>query len=266
LRKKSYIDKRGRIESETCQKGERMAVTIGISCGWEEKNNWHKLHDEYVCAVQAAGGIPFLLPGLDSVEAITVYYNQLDGFIFSGGSDVDPFYFGEEPLRGLGEITARRDCFELMLARLCLAGDKPVLGICRGLQLLNIAAGGDVYQDIRQVTGLEHNQRAARWYATHSVQVAPESWLYQLTLQESFRVNSFHHQAVRRVGKGLRAVAWSQDGLIEALESEPEEGADGKPARIVAVQWHPECNWSREERSLALFKNLIAGVLTQKGS
>ena len=94
----------------------------------------------------------------------------------------------------------------------------------------------------------------------------PESWLYQLTLQESFRVNSFHHQAVRRVGKGLRAVAWSQDGLIEALESEPEEGADGKPARIVAVQWHPECNWSREERSLALFKNLIAGVLTQKGS
>jgi putative glutamine amidotransferase len=228
-----------------------MACYIGITCGWEEKKNWHKLHDEYICAVKAAGGVPFLLPSLDSPELVAVYYNQLDGFIFTGGSDLDPHYFGEEPLEGLGEITPRRDAFEMALARLVLAGNKPALGICRGMQLLNVAAGGTLYQDLKGVSEFLHNQQAPRWYPVHTVQAERESRLFGLAGQESFLVNSFHHQMVRQLGQGLKAVAWSKDGLIEAIES-------AKDKQIMAVQWHPECNWSSESISLAIFKNLVA--------
>ncbi|HHY06278.1 MAG TPA: gamma-glutamyl-gamma-aminobutyrate hydrolase family protein [Clostridia bacterium] len=228
-----------------------MACFIGITCGWEEEKTWHKLHDEYVCAVKEAGGVPFLLPSLASKELVAVYYNQLDGFIFSGGSDLDPHYFGEEPQEGLAEITPRRDAFEMALARLALAGEKPVLGICRGLQLLNVAAGGTLYQDLKGVTRQKHKQRAPRWYPTHRVQVQPDSELFKLVQQESFSVNSFHHQGIRELGQGFQAVAWSKDGLIEALES----SAKGK--KMIAVQWHPECTWGKDRISFSLFKNLV---------
>lgn len=228
-----------------------MASYIGITCGWEEKKSWHKLHNEYVCAVRAAGGVPFLLPSLDSPELITVYYNQLDGFIFSGGCDLDPYYYSEEPLENLGEINPQRDAFEMALARLVLAGNKPALGICRGMQVLNVAAGGTLYQDIKGVSELQHNQQAPRWYPIHTVRVEPGSHMFRLTGQESFLVNSFHHQMVRQVGQGLKAVAWSKDGLIEGLES------SGEDQKIMAVQWHPECNRAGEGISAALFKNLV---------
>lgn len=242
-----------------------MAYTIGITCAWKEKNSCHKLHDEYVCAVKAAGGVPFLLPGLDSFELIAVYYNQLDGFIFSGGSDVDPAFFGEEPQQDLREITPRRDAFELALAKLVLEGDKPALGICRGMQVLNIAAGGDVYQDLQDVTKQKHLQQAPRWYPSHTVQVEQNSNLFRLGQQESFKVNSFHHQAIRRVGKGLKAVAWSKDGLVEAIESISEEGTICAKARIMAVQWHPECNCLQEKLSFSLFENLVDYLIHKRG-
>lgn len=228
-----------------------MASYIGITCGWEGKENWHKLHDDYVCAVKAAGGVPFLLPSLDSSETIAVYYNQLDGFIFTGGSDLDPRYFGEEPREGLNEIVPKRDVFEMALARLVLAGDKPALGICRGMQVFNVAAGGTLYQDLKGVTGQLHNQLAPRGYPVHTVRVELESTLFGIVQQESLLVNSFHHQAVLRLGHGFRAVAWSKDGLIEAVES---MAAD---RHIIGVQWHPECNWSTDRSSFALFKNLV---------
>jgi len=227
-----------------------MSCYIGITCSWEEKRNWHKLHDEYVCAVKTAGGVPFLLPSLDSPELVAIYYNQLDGFIFTGGSDLDPHYFGEEPQENLGEITPQRDVFEMALVKMVLAGNKPALGICRGLQLLNVAAGGTLYQDLKGITELLHNQQAPRWYPVHSVQVEQASRLYGLAGQDSFLVNSFHHQAICQLGQGFRAVAWSKDGLIEAIESSEDK-------KIMAVQWHPECNQSSDGTSLALFKELV---------
>ncbi|MDD4666285.1 MAG: gamma-glutamyl-gamma-aminobutyrate hydrolase family protein [Clostridia bacterium] len=228
-----------------------MPVSIGITCGWEEEKTWHKLHDEYVGAVQEAGGVPFLLPSIASLELVAVYYNQLDGFIFSGGSDLDPHFFGEEPQEGLAEITPRRDLWEMALARLVLAGNKPALGICRGFQLLNVAAGGTLYQDLKGVTAQKHQQQAPRWYPTHTVKVQPESRLFRLAQQESFLVNSFHHQGVHQLGQGFQAVAWSKDGLIEAIESSVAE------KKIIAVQWHPECTWCQERISSSLFKNLV---------
>jgi len=227
-----------------------MTCSIGITCGWEEQKTWHKLHDEYVCAVKEAGGVPFLIPSLDSPELADIYYNELDGFIFSGGSDLDPHYFKEEPLKGQGEITPKRDIFEMALAKLVLKGSKPALGICRGIQLLNIAAGGDIYQDLEGVTKYMHNQKAPRWYPIHSVHIKLESSFYAMAQKESFLVNSFHHQAIRRVGEGFKAVAWSSDGLIEAIESV-------EYSNIIAVQWHPECNWSKDNISFSLFNNLI---------
>jgi putative glutamine amidotransferase len=255
--------------------GGKMEIFIGITCGWEEKKTWHKLHDEYVSAVREAGGIPLLLPSVASSHLVDVYYNQLDGFIFSGGSDIDPHYFGEEPQEGLGEITPVRDAFEMALAKLVLEGDKPALGICRGIQLLNIAAGGDIYQDLKSITGQLHNQQAPREYPIHTVKILADSSLFRLAQKESVLVNSFHHQGIRRVGKGLRAVAWSEDGLIEAVESCCVEGnTSGNNSfndksygdnRIIAVQWHPECNWFSDRISFSLFRNLVESTRKRKG-
>ncbi len=225
-----------------------MLPLIGITCGWEEEKQWHKLHHEYVCAVKKAGGIPFLLPSIAKRELITVYYRQMDGFVFSGGSDLDPFYYDEEPHRDLAEIAPRRDFFEIELAKLVLSGDKPAVGICRGLQLFNVAAGGTLHQDLKGVTELKHNQEAPRWHPTHQVWIESESEFGQIVGQKSFAVTSFHHQGINKLGKGFRAVARSKDNLIEAIEM-------GK--RIIAVQWHPECLGMENEVSLAIFKHLV---------
>lgn len=231
-----------------------MAPLIGITCSWDEGEGRHQLHDNYIRAVTRAGGVPVLLPSLASPEQIAVYYRELAGFIFSGGGDLAPHHYGAEPLRGLGEITPQRDFFEMALMRLILAGEKPFLGICRGLQLLNVAAGGTLYQDLKGVTKLQHQQDAPRWCVTHSVQVVPESEMSQLLSRDSFAVNSFHHQGINQLGEGLRAAAHSKDGLIEALES------SHKGKKIMAVQWHPECTWDRDQESFSFFKNLIECV------
>lgn len=227
-----------------------MACLIGISCGWRESEARHLLRDEYVRALEAAGAVPVLLPSVN--PALTKeYYTLLHGFIFSGGGDVDALYFGEEPHIGMGEITPVRDRFELALATLALQGRKPVLAICRGVQVLNIAAGGTIHQDLHGITNLKHNQLAPRWHPTHQVDLEPKSRLSQLLGATSLRVNSFHHQGIKQVGKGLWAVGRSRDGLVEALESTDPDRF------LLGVQWHPECSWERDEQSFSLFKALV---------
>lgn len=230
-----------------------MGCYIGITCGWQESGHKHQLSDEYVRAVQAAGGTPLLLPSVP--PELAGYYCQLvDGIIFSGGDDLDPLFFGEEPQLGQGEITPRRDAFELQLSRLVLAGKKPALAICRGMQVVNVSAGGSIYQDLGGVTTLLHKQQAPRWYPTHRVDIEEHSRLYRVIKKPGIRVNTFHHQGVNKVGQGLKAVAWSGDGLIEGLETTD-------PAHfLLGVQWHPECNWEKDEASFNLFKALVENV------
>ncbi|WP_027718633.1 gamma-glutamyl-gamma-aminobutyrate hydrolase family protein [Desulfovirgula thermocuniculi] len=228
-----------------------MRPLIGITCAWEEERERFYLSDAYVRAVEAAGGLPVPVPCTGAAGAAP-WLEVLDGLILSGGGDVDPFYFGEEPLLGCGEVDPRRDAFELELVRGALCRRLPLLGICRGLQVVNIAAGGDIYQDIyRQVPGcLKHRQDAPRWAATHGVEIKAGTRLARLLGAGNLRVNSFHHQAVRRVAPGLVVAACAPDGLIEALE-----GAG--PGFVLGVQWHPEAMWEKDRRFLALFAALV---------
>lgn len=228
-----------------------MGSLIGITCGFNEDKNSHFVTDYYVRAVSSAGGIPVVLPASEQ-DCANEIYKRLDGFLFTGGSDLDPAFFGEEPLLSLGEITPVRDLFEIRLAEYVLKGEKPVLAICRGVQVINVAAGGTLYQDIKETTPQLHFQKAPRWYPTHEVKLQRDTRMFEVIKKETFRVNSFHHQAVRDYGKGLSAVCFSRDGIVEGME-----GTD--PATwLMGVQWHPECSWDRDEVSFSLFRELVS--------
>jgi len=205
----------------------------------------------YAAAVEAAGGIPVILPVLAPEKAPEVL-EHLQGLLLSGGVDLDPSHYGEDPLPGLGKVTPERDAFELALARRALAAGVPVLGICRGVQVLNVAAGGTLFQDLGSQLEkvLKHRQEAPRWHESHAVRLDPSSRMAAILGVTETRVNSFHHQAVRLVAPGLRAVAWAPDGVIEAVES-----VDGGFA--LGVQWHPEEMWDRYPLHLKPFSALV---------
>jgi putative glutamine amidotransferase len=222
---------------------------IGITCSESRDRGRLHLNRPYATAVTAAGGLPLLLPEMRGMEG--EYLKRLDGILLSGGGDIDPSCFGEEPHPLTGWISPHRDAFELELARLALGSGMPVLGICRGLQVLNIAAGGDICQDISLLfrTPLKHAQNAPRWHFTHGLQLLPGSHLANLLGGLEIRVNSFHHQVVGRVARGFSVTARSPDGVIEGLESQS--------GHALGVQFHPEEMWEREARFLNIFKSLI---------
>lgn len=212
---------------------------IGITPDYSYEKRRFKISEDYTNAITKAGGVPVLLiPGEDFPEFI-------DGLLFSGGGDINPLLFGEEPIWENGEISPLRDSYELALCKEALARDIPLLGICRGMQIMNIAAGGGIYQDIAVQTGttLKHSQQAPRPCGTHSVIPAEGSLLSRLWQAEKIIVNSVHHQAVSTLGNGMRAAAQSPDGLTEAIE-----GAE--KSFVLGVQWHPEAMEAKEQGAL----------------
>ena len=226
-----------------------MRPIIGITCAEDEANNRAYLARPYYNAVVKAGGLPVLLPSVPEIEELL---GIIDGLIFSGGGDVDPHYFGEETLPGTGEISPIRDAVELKLAKLSLSRKLPSLGICRGAQVLNIAAGGNIYQDISMgyEQYLKHVQQAPRWYATHGIDLWGESKFFRIMGEKTLRVNSFHHQVIASLGDGLLSCAWSPDGVIEVFESSGDNF-------VLGVQFHPETMWHRDRRFLKIFEALI---------
>ena len=190
------------------------------------------LPSAYVDAVRAVGGLPFLLPpGEDGAGDLL---EPLDGVVFGGGGDLDPALFGAEAHATHYAVDRERDAFELVLMQAALERAMPVLAICRGLQVLNVLRGGGLHVHLPDVVGEEVCHRASpQGHTHHPVRLAPDSRLARILGVDELRVPSWHHQAVDRVGRGLRAVAWAPDGTIEALE-DPE-----RPA-LLAVQWHPE--------------------------
>ncbi|MDA8442049.1 MAG: gamma-glutamyl-gamma-aminobutyrate hydrolase family protein [Peptococcaceae bacterium] len=227
-----------------------MAPLIGITTAhYEEEINTYP-RQFYAQAVLKAGGIPMLLPIADK-HVVDSYLAVLDGLILSGGSDVDPYCFKQEPLPGTGKVYPERDAWEIALAERALASGMPVLGICRGIQVMNIACGGTIYQDIANFQGgLGHDQKAPRSQAWHSVKVSQGSRLADICGTEHLRVNSFHHQALELVAERFCVVGQASDGIIEAIEAKHEEFALG-------VQWHPETMVDTDYRSLALFQALV---------
>lgn len=205
-------------------------------------------------SIEKAGGIAVLLPSTDNEDLIEQYGELLDGLLLSGGDDVDPMYFGEEPHQKMRDITPARDRFELAMARLFFMKNKPVLGICRGAQVMNVAAGGNLYQDIYSQIGesvMQHGQKLLGKYHSQTAELLEGSVLSEIYEKTHLRINSFHHQAVKDVGEGFVASAHTSDGVIEAIESR-------KYTFAVGVQWHPELLiHSDNDESLQIFERFI---------
>ncbi len=208
----------------------------------------------YLRAIEAAGGLPVVIPPLE-LAAVEPLLDRFGGLCLSGGPDLDPAAYHERRHPDLGPVEPELDLFELELARRADARGLPILAICRGQQALNVARGGTLHQHLpdRPGTTIEHRQEAPGHRPTHSVEVSGGSRLARLMGRRKARVNSFHHQAVDRLGSGLRVVAWSPDGVIEGVEA---------PARefLVGVQWHAETLVARRDNA-ALFAGLVQAAL-----
>lgn len=226
----------GNIYKKVCDEfpQETGKPVIGITGNY--KDGATVLNEGYYTSILEAGGIPLVIPPFDDHQMIVEVLEKVDALVFSGGADVNPLFVGEEPSQALGNINAQRDYHELMLCKLALNRQIPILGICRGMQLLNLACGGTVFQDIyadNEKKLLQHDQKLDKRFPSHTVVVEEGSLMHQL-FGERIYVNSFHHQAVKEVACGFRTTAVATDGIIEAMES-----TEFKP--IVGVQWHPEC-------------------------
>jgi putative glutamine amidotransferase len=206
----------------------------------------------YMRAVERAGGLPVALPPLRD-ENVGPLLEQLSGLLLTGGPDIDPACYGAERHPELGPIDHDVDVFEIELCRQADRRGLPILGICRGAQVLNVAREGTLIQHLPDRGGsIEHRQSEPGDRTTHEVQVAPDSGLAQTTGGGPVRVNSFHHQAIDRLGAGLRPVAWAADGVVEAVEDPAR--ADGQ--LVLGVQWHAE-TLTKEAEQLALFERLV---------
>ena len=195
----------------------------------------HRLGDSYVKAVTQAGGVPVLLPNNLDISTVEEIAEGLDGILFSGGGDVDPIIFGERATDKLGAVTPRRDDFELALAKYVIEKtEKPVLGICRGIQVLNVAMGGTLHIDLPSDGKLCHSLTMyPRNVRSHEISVQPGTRLEQVMGLQG-KVNSFHHQAIKDIAEGLQVTAVSaDDSVIEAVEVPGDR-------YILGVQWHPE--------------------------
>ena len=232
--------------------GAEYKPVIGITGNFGEKGC--ELAEGYYESVLRAGATPVVLPPTTDEQALVTMLENLDGLILSGGGDMNPLFAGEEPIPHLHGINPKRDLCELLLIRLAYDRQIPMLGICRGIQMLAVALEGCVWQDIPSPT-IKHSQDLDRSYASHTVTVAEGTLLRNIMSEEKLYVNSFHHQAVRETGPFLRVSATAPDGVIEAIESTEHKS-------IIGVQWHPECFCLRGDESMMPLFQWLKGEAT----
>ncbi len=229
-------------EADRLIPGREYKPVIGLTTNYTDADA--VIRDRYYLQIIASGGVPMLLPPADDAGVLLAYLDRIDGLMLTGGGDCDPRWAGEEPSELLGTVNETRDLPELLLARMARNRQMPLLGICRGIQIMAIAFGGHVAQDIsldphwQREKGVVHSQEQPRDVKTHKVLTDENSLLRRLFGCKEMAVNSFHHQTVDVVPPGFRAVAMSEDGVTEAMES-----AEEKP--MLGVQWHPE--WLAED-------------------
>ena len=231
-----------------------IGVSTSITVGAHPERSY--VNSTYLHAVQLAGGVPVALPPQLSPASMRRLTADLDGLLLTGGGDVDPALFDEAPQATLYDVAPSRDTLESAVLHLALERGRPVLAVCRGLQVLNVALGGSLYQDVGTDPGTQipHSQKEPRDQPTHKVKVTPGSRLAEILGADELEVNSMHHQAIRRLGRGLTAVAWAPDQLVEGAELDD-------PARFVlGVQWHPEELVGHSEPARRLFAALVAAA------
>lgn len=225
-----------------------------VSATWKDYRLVGQGYD-YCYSVALAGGAPVLIPLELGPQGWRSIYGRLDGILFPGGVDVDPQHYGEAPHPCLGQVISELDEAELVLAQWALQDRLPTLGICRGIQLLNVAAGGTLYQDISaQLAGVLNHRCSPpeypRGYRAHEVSIERGSRLHMVLGATRAQVNSHHHQAVKDVASGFRVTARSPDGVVEAIEMDGE-------CFVVGVQWHPESMAADDEQMLSLFAAFV---------
>ena len=204
----------------------------------------------YCEAVEGSGGIPIVLPLTEDRQILDQFYALLDGLLLPGGQDIHPMHYGEEPHRKMEQVDPLRDLTEIYLTKRGLADDMPILAICRGAQLLNVAAGGTIHQDVYAQVGehcLRHFQDFTEEWPSHGLQVHEATKLYDIVGEPKVMVNSYHHQAVKELAPGFKVNALAPDGVIEGIESLRHTFALG-------VQWHPELLYERRDFNMALFR------------
>lgn len=228
---------------------------IALTASHDIKSNKLSMRLTYANAIRHCGGLPVILPSELSDEEAKHYAESLDGILFSGGPDLYPFLFGEETLAGCKDVSFLRDKTEMLLFSCFYEKKKPILGICRGIQLINVALGGTIYQDIvsqrSELPKIAHNQPFVYSQPAHTVSLQKHTYLEKITGTSSLKVNSVHHQAIKDVAKELIVSARSSDGLIEAVE---------KPdyPYLIGVQWHPEYLFDTSEDAKKLFHSFVS--------
>ena len=227
----------------------------------DREERWEYVRDNYTRSVYRAGGLPIILPMPSSDPAVLEdYLASVDGLLFTGGEDVHPEFYGELVRPTCGEIDRARDEFELGLAKRALERGVPTFGICRGLQLLNVACGGSLHQDLSErpeTVPAHRTSREERSQLRHGVRILPDTRLREILGSEEVKVTSTHHQLVNRLGSGLRVSALADDGTIEGIE---------KPDHpfFLAVQWHPERMADHHRDQFALFEALIRSAAERR--
>lgn len=229
--------------------GSDLKPVVGVSFGFQSNNEVIlSIREGYVNAIQQAGGIPVLLPPQITTDQFQIFKNFLNGILLSGGGDVDPVYFKEEPNPFLRRVDPLRDKFELDLIIWAIKEKIPILGICRGMQILNIACGGTVIQHLVD-NKIKHTQDAPYWYPIHSV-ILTDRIIKDIFGRKTIRVNSFHHQSIGRLGTSIIEVARASDGVIEAIVKTDHPFALG-------VQWHPERMYNKYPGQKRLFQVFV---------
>jgi putative glutamine amidotransferase len=226
---------------------------IGITAGYDENEGRVYCPSDYIQSVVEAGGKPLLIPIMpdDMAEELL---SVVDGMLFPGGVDLDPRHYNERPNLQLGKINPKLDKLELAVARSVLKMGMPLLGVCRGCQLVNVAAKGNLVQDIPSQVGgaMKHYQQAPRWYGTHEAVFDEDSLFHRVFGKRRIVVNSFHHQSIKEPGEGFTVTARALDGVAE--------GAESKKGFRLLIQWHPEGMWAENRIFLEPFKALVSAA------
>lgn len=229
-------------------------VLIGLTPQYDYQNNFLRIHSNYMKAIESAGGIGFLIPMDICDNDIEQVIELFDGFLFPGGPDLDPFLFNEETIAEGGIVLPQRDSLEKLIFKAAYKANKPMLGICRGIQAFNIFLGGTIYQDLKTQYKdgplIGHYQKSADEVVSHSVNIDANSLLGYIISSEQIKVNSFHHQAIDKLAHNLKIAARSKDSVIESVY-------DPSMKFLLGVQWHPEHLYSFDKNQFRIFQEFI---------
>lgn len=232
-----------------------MKRIVGVMPLWDDEKDSIWMLPGYMDGVRQAGGLPIIFPFTEDEQELDQLVRMCEGFLFTGGQDVSPELYQETPLEGLVTTCGKRDAMERIVLEKAIEADRPILGICRGIQFINAALGGTLYQDIpsQHPSETEHHQHAPYDIPVHDVTIIKDSPLHKCLKVDRLPVNSCHHQAVRELAPGLKPMAISPDGLVEAVFLEDK-------TYLWAVQWHPEFSFKTDKYSRMIFRSFIKAM------